>query len=399
MPDHISDDDLELLNELGVDTAPTAAGGRSAREQRIIAGFEEIERFVAERGHAPQHGEGRDIFERMYAVRLDRLRGSPECRELLKCVDVRGIVDGAKAKEAPTEELSDEDLLASLEEGSRTQQDITRLVHVRSQADRRAAEEISRRDRCEDFEVFEPVFERVQKELLSGKRRTTKYKDDAEIRKGDLFIVDGQKALVAEVGDLFVAQFGREDRRLRVVYDNGTQNEMLGRSLMRALNRDKSSRRIIEADSGPLFSDIAAEGDMAAGYVYVLRSKSDHPFVAQHRAIIHKIGITAGDVASRVTGAKNDPTYLLADVELVGSFKLANINRAKLEALLHRFFGAARLDLELKDRFGSQVEPREWFLVPLSAIDQAVRRIVDGSIDGYRYDAQTASVVPITKLR
>jgi hypothetical protein len=93
---------------------------------------------------------------------------------------------------------------------------------------------------------------------------------------------------------------------------------------------------------------------LATGYIYVLKSKSDHPFVVQNRDVIHKIGVTGGDVKSRVANARKDPTYLLADVEIVATIKLAKINRKALEALLHKFFGKARLDLELKDRFGAK---------------------------------------------
>ena len=100
--------------------------------------------------------------------------------------------------------------------------------------------------------------------------------------------------------------------------------------------------------------------------------------------------MTGGDVKSRIANAKKDPTYLLADVEIVATFKLANVNRKALEALLHKFFGSARLDLELKDRFGSQVEPREWFLVPLPVIDEAIQKLKDGTIGGFRYDPETA---------
>jgi hypothetical protein len=127
----------------------------------------------------------------------------------------------------------------------------------------------------------------------------------------------------------------------------------------------------------------------------VLRSKSEHPFVAENRTVLHKIGVTGGDVKSRVANAKKDPTYLLADVEIVGTFKLSNINRKKLEALLHRFFGKARLDLELKDRFGSQVEPKEWFLVPLAVIEETIEKLIDGTIENFRYDPEKARIVGI----
>jgi hypothetical protein len=388
MPEHVTDEDLELLGELGVETAQAASGGRTPTEQRIIAGFEEIERFVEEHGTAPQHGESRDIFERLYAVRLDRMRESAECREVLKDLDSRGLLDAGGHASANV--TNDEELLASLGLEASPENDVTQLVHVRSREEIKAAEETAQRNPCKDFAAFKAIFEKVQRELESGERQTAKYKNNAEVRKGDLFILDGQKALVADLGERFVSDYGRPDRRLRVVYDNATESDLLLRSLQRALYKDKASRRITEPGFAPLFSDDEEEGDLATGYIYVLRSKSEHPFVAAHRDVIHKIGVTGGDVKSRVANAKKDPTYLLAAVEIVGEFKLVNVNRKALEALLHKLFGSARLDLELKDRFGSQVEPREWFLVPLPVIDQAIQRIKEGTIDGFRYDPETA---------
>jgi T5orf172 domain len=393
MPERATDEDLELLGELGVETAAAASGGRSAREQRIIAGFEEIERFVEEHGRAPEHGENRDIFERIYAVRLDRLRESAECREVLKDLDPRGLLDvkdhgGASAA---LEEAGDEDLLASLGIEASAEKDVTQLVHVRSREEIKAAEEIAQRNPCKDFDAFKPIFEKVQRELETGERHTVKYKHDAEVTIGNLFILDGQKALVADfVTDRFVSDYGRTNRRLRVVYDNGTESDLLARSLQRALYKDEASRRIVEPGFGPLFADDEEEGDLATGCIYVLRSKSEHPFVAQNRTVMHKIGVTGGDVKSRVANARKDPTYLLADVEIVATYKLANVSRKALEGLLHKLFGAARLDLELKDRFGSQVEPREWFLVPLAVIDEAIQKLMDGTIGGFRYDPETA---------
>ncbi len=131
---------------------------------------------------------------------------------------------------------------------------------------------------------------------------------------------------------------------------------------------------------------------MPTGYIYVLRSKSKHPFITENRTVIHKIGVTGGDVKSRIANAKHDPTYLLSDVEIVATFKLANIDRKKLEALIQQFFGNARLDLELQDRFGSQVRPREWFLVPLEIIEETIEKIRAGTIDQFRYDPTTASL-------
>ena len=386
--------DLELLDELGVDIASEPSGQRSAKEERIIAGFEEIERFVEEQGRRPQHGEDGDIFERLYAVRLDRLRESEECRAVLESLDSYGLLDPVDDSSLPTEEddLSDAALLASLGIDVASKNDVTQLTHVRSRQEIKAAEEIAQRTLCEDFDDFKPIFETVQRQLATGERQTLKYQDNAEVNQGDLFILDGQKVIVAEMGEPFISDYGRPDRRLRVIYDNATENDLLLRSLQRALNKDKASRRITNPDFGPLFSDTEASDDLPTGYIYVLRSKSNHPLIAENRTVIHKIGVTGGDVKKRIANAKKDPTYLLADVEIVATFKLANINRRGLEALLQKFFGSARLDLELQDRFGTPVKPREWFLVPLEVIEEVVEKIKEGTIAQFRYDPETATL-------
>jgi hypothetical protein len=60
--------------------------------------------------------------------------------------------------------------------------------------------------------------------------------------------------------------------------------------------------------------------------------------------------------------------------------------------VIHRVFGATRLDIEIKDRFGQSIVPREWFLVPLFIIDEVIGRIRDGSITGFTYDPTRASL-------
>jgi hypothetical protein len=394
----VSEDDLDLLEELGVETEPESTGGRTPREQRIIAGFEEIERFVEEHQRLPQHGEDRDIFERLYAVRLDRIRESAECREVLKDLDSRGLLgEGSHSNSTGVDqEQDDENLLAALGVEATPESDITKLIHVRPRTEINAAEEVAQRTSCTDFHLYKPLFETVQSDLTTGKRQTVKYGESAAIREGDLFVLDGQKVFVAKVGEEFVADYGKTNRRLKVIYDNGTESDLLLRSLQSALYKDKHSRRITDAeDFGPLFLDNEEEGDQTTGYVYVLRSLSDHPFVAEHQKAIHKIGVTGGTVKRRIANARKDPTFLLADVEIVAEYKLANINRKALEALIHKFFAKARLDLELKDRFGSHVEPKEWFLVPLAAIDELIQKIRDGSIEKVSYDALSAKLVEV----
>jgi len=389
-----TDEDDALLEELGVEVETKKNASRTPREERTIAGFEEIQRFVEQHAHPPQHGEDRDIFERLYAVRLDRLRELADCRALLEPLDRQGLLENpASSPTGFAEELDDDALLSQLGVGADAPADITELRHVRSAADKRAAEEIANRTKCEDFEQFQPLFAKVKRELDAGFRETRPFQTMAEIKKGEFFIVGGQIAFVAEVGEEFISQYDRRDSRLRVIYDNGTESDVLLRSLQRALHRDDSGRRITDPNAGPLFADASEEGDLASGTIYVLRSKSDHPVVTANREVLHKIGVTGGDVAKRIANAKLDSTYLMADVDIVATYNLYNVNRKRLENLIHRVFGRAQLDLEIKDRFGHPVVPREWFLVPLFVVDEAVDRIKDGTITDYSYDPKKAALV------
>lgn len=410
----ITDDDVSLLDELGVEVAPRKEGGQTAREQRILAGYEEIERFVEEHGRLPQHGEGRDIFERLYAVRLDRMRQSDECRAVLEGRDLRGLLtpdpnvgeahgvceEGAEYRPGATAEapLSDGELLAALGTENIGETDITELRHVRPSAEKRAAEEIAQRTHCEDFGIFKPLFKRLETDIQSGMVQTQPVTaENRGISEKDFFILNGLTLYVAEVGEPLKTTAGEVDRRLRLIFSNGTESNLLLRSLQRAFYDDPSARRVVHSTGTAqlTFGDEWGPDDIEAGTIYVLRSLSDDPFIAANREVIHKIGVTGGDVKARIANAKKDPTYLLANVDIVATYRLANINRAKLEHLLHKFFANARLDLELKDRFGFEVAPKEWFLLPLPLIHEAVQKLMDGSIRDHYYDAVSAQILKI----
>ncbi len=198
MAKEITEEDLELLGELGVEADAPQGGGRSAREQRIIAGFEEIARFVEKHGKLPEHGEKHDIFERLYAVRLGRIRESAESREILRGLDSQGLLGAADdVQSSRVNEPTDEELLSALGVAVAPASDVTQLVHVRPREEIKAAEEIAQRNACDDFAEFQPIFEKVQHELATGQRHTLKYQDNADVKKGDLFILDGQKVVVA----------------------------------------------------------------------------------------------------------------------------------------------------------------------------------------------------------
>lgn len=393
MAKQFTDEDDALLAELGVEVEAKKVSAITPQEERVIAGFEEIQRFVDEHGHPPQHGEDKDIFERLYAVRLDRLRELGEFRQLLEPIDKDGLLDASGPVAASIDDDMDDDALLAELGVEAESSGITELRHVRSSAEKKAAEEIANRQKCEDFERFKPLFEQVQNEIDTGMRTTRPFERKAEIAPGRFFIVGGQKAYVAEMDEAFLTAQGMTDARLRVIFDNGTESNMLMRSLQRALHKDDAGRRITDSSAGPLFADQTADGDEASGTIYVLRSKSDLPIVKEHRNVLHKIGVTSGKVERRIANAKIDATFLLAHVEVVATYELYNINRTKLENLIHRIFDPVRLDIEIKDRFGNPVVPREWFLVPFNVVDEAVERIKDGSIKGYVYDPQQARLV------
>lgn len=389
-------DDLDALaDDLVEFDAPEKLEKRNPVEERVIAGFEDIQRFYETHGRAPLQGENRDIFERIYAVRLGQLAQNTEYRTLLEPFDHQGLL--------LSDVLSDEDidldeLAADLGEIEDASVGITQLKHVRSTQEIRAAEEIANRQKCEDFDKFEPLFKHVQSDIESGVRETIKFRKGAgftktDIKKGQYFILGGQTGYVAQVGETIQAPNGDADARLRVIYSNGTENNILLRSVMRALYKDESSRLISEPAAGPLFSKNTDDEDLESGTIYVLRSLSDHPIVAENRDLVHKIGVTGGRVESRIANAKLEATFLMADVEIVSSYKLYNINRTKLEKLIHRIFEEARLDISIPDRFGNEVVPREWFLVPHFIIKEAIERIQDGTISGFRYAAKDGMFV------
>ncbi|WP_185634307.1 GIY-YIG nuclease family protein [Burkholderia contaminans] len=398
VPGDVSDDDL--LEQLGISVEVEVTGGRTPQEERIIAGFEEIQRFVEQHGHAPRHGEGLDIFERLYAVRLDQLRRNTAALALLAPLDTEGLLaePAAEAVVNP-DQLDDDDLLAELGVEAQGDDDIRVLRHVRSAAEKAAAEQIADRTPCVDFDTFKPLFDEAKAGLKDGTWEALPFAHDAEIKlesiqQGDFYILNGQIAYIADMGEeIKTSVTDRPDARLRVIYDNETESDLLQRSFQKALYRDDAPRRLRKKDVGSLFSGEWQDDDVQSGTIYVLRSLSDDPRIAPYRQVIHKIGVTGGKVETRIADAENDATYLLGKVEVVTTYKLAGVDRTKVEYLIHKIFANAQLDLEIPDRFGKPVRPREWFLVPLPIIDEAVQSILDGTILNKVYDRETGKLV------
>ncbi len=387
----ITDEDEDLIKDLGIEIEVKKKSSLSQLDERIISGFEDIQNFVNENEREPTFGNNKDIFESIYATRLDAIRRNKENVKLLKDFDHQGLLDKANFPDIDDNEVLDDDaLLEDLGISPESEpNNLTNLKHVKPRSEINNPSEIGDRKICKDFTIFKPLFDTVQKDIEDGRRKTILFEKDSKIELGNFFILSGQKVFVAHIGDVFIGQDGRKEFRLRIIFDNGVESNQLMRSLQKRLWEDKTSRRITSLDMGPLFSDTPNSEDHPSGTIYICRSKSDHDLIKMNRNIIHKIGVTNQNVESRLSGAKDDPTFLFADAELVAKFELFNINRNKLEKLLHNIFKAAQLDIDIPDRFGKNYKPKEWFLISLDVIQEAVDRLKDGSIEDYIFNKET----------
>jgi len=251
---------------------------------------------------------------------------------------------------------------------------------------------VASRKRCKNFDDFELLFLECQKDLRVGRRKLIKFQNEWQIKKGYYFILKGVLLYIADVGEIFESS-GKKNARLYVVFENGTESDMLLRSLSAELYKD--GKRVTEYDESKLDGlYTVTDNDIASGFIYVLKSKSSDDRVATKRNL-YKIGFSKDDVRERIKNAKNEPTYLMADVKIMAIYECFNMNSQKLEQLLHKFFGEACLDIEIFDNKGKAHRPREWFIASLDIIEEAVGLIVNGRIVEYRYDYKKESIVDV----
>lgn len=380
--EEILSDDNDLLDvKAGNHTAST-------EHQRVIDSFEEINRFIDRFDRKPGETDKPSVSERGLQIKLNGLRNDLNLRDVLVPHDRHGLLpaDAPVIPQTLDEILDDDDLLS-------TPQDIIfDLVHVRPPTAR--PDEVAERQVCKDFEAFKPLFEQCVREMSEGKRKAITFANEQEIEAGEFFILNGVMVYVAEVGETHIRN-GKKNARLHLIFDNGTEGNNLLRSLATELYKDPNGRRVTSTNMGPLFEDHPQEGDTQTGMIYVVKSLSDDPEIRKLDGLLHKIGFTSGKMEIRIQNAKDDPTFLMAGVHPVATYTLYNIDRVRLENLLHTFFAEVRLNLEITDRFGKTIKPREWFLVPPGAIADAVSRLKDGSIVNVRYDAGRAAIVPL----
>lgn len=383
-----------------LDVKPVASSSGSD-SSRIGHDFDELNCFIDLHGFAP--GEGPNdrkpsVKERVLAMRLKSYRESPKVVAELQPVDRHGLLAKDKAVQAKAPESLDEILDLDDDLLSTPSEDIFTHRHARPKSAR--PDKVSERRQAKDFDTFKPMFDACVAELVSGKRKSLKFANEQEIRAGEFFILNGIMVYVAEVNDPHVRN-GKRNARLRLIFENGTEGENLLRSLATELYKDPSGRRISSPSVGPLFGSeptseiVAAPDGRVTGCIYVVKSLSSAPEIARLDGQLFKIGFTTGSFEDRIRAAKDDPTFLFAPVHPVRTYDAIDLNTSKFETLLHRFFGEARLDIEIMDRFNKPFRPKEWFLLPLEVIEQAIPMMLNGSILKHRYDPQAAAIIRV----
>ncbi len=367
-----------------LDVKPVATS--KTEDERLVSSFEEINTFVKKHGRKPE--KSMDVHERKLHSRLAGINEDAEKRALLLPHDEHNILDTSEDNIKEVHSIDDifsGDDLGILDDGA---EDIFSLKHVPKETT--MPDYVARRKPCKDFAKFEPLFKKCQLDLKEGKRKLYPFKDEQQIHQGYFFVLRGVLLYIAKVGKREKTK-GKVNARLRCIFENGTESDMLLRSLSAELYKD--GRRVSEYEDKlyEQFSNVSDE-DTETGYIYVLKSESDDPKIKEMKNL-YKIGFSRVPVAERIKNAENETTYLMAPVEIIAEYKCFNMNPHRFEQLLHNFFGKVCLNIDVFDTEGKRHTPREWFQVPLPVIDEAINYILSGEIVWYRYDEDREMIV------
>lgn len=350
--------------------------------------FLEVVAFRERHGRAPE-ADSRAPEEMPLGVRLNAYRSDSDKASALRHLDQYGLLDAQSLakNEVPA---SLDDLIASGDDLLATPDDhIFEFRETPIPTPKAETDLIAERIICKDFDKFVPIFDEFIADIASGVRVTVPTNSTYQIANGDMFILDGQLAYIAEVG-AWMTRGDNKDARLRIVYDNGTESDHLLRSFGKALYRADNSRRVLSPNAGPLYE---GQSPPLTGSIYVAKTLSEDAALSELRHHVLKIGSTTGKAADRIVGASKDPTFLLAEAQIVAEYETRGVHPKKIEALLHRFFAAACINVHIPDRFGKAVDPREWFFVTADAVEQAVRMIATKSLHLYRYEVTEDRII------
>ena len=387
LADILNDDDLGLLAEV------KPKEYQATENQVVIEQFAEINDFFRRHQRRPSENS-KDFAEELLALRLNNVCCNLKWREMLKLYDEFGLLDeeeNAAAKIMGWDDIFADDDLGLLDAGNT---EIFRLAHVGGHTGKPYAdEENAERQPCADFWRFEALFQQTHADLKWGRAYLERLKTEQNLQKGGLFLLGGQLCYIAEVMEAEVRQSHRAQFRLRLIYENATESNILMRSLARAVYKDPNGRKVMTdrpPENDGLFSD--GQSHPVTGWLYVAALVAAKPELAAYRHL-HKIGFTATTVEARLADSANDIAFLESEVRPVLAFECRNINPQTLESLLHAFFYGQRLNLTLISKNGQSYRPHEWFDVPLASIEEAAGYIVAGTINRYRVNQTTGQIV------
>lgn len=362
---------------------------RTTADKRLIESFEEINQFYEENGREPKVGA--DIGEFILASRLQGIRNNPRKVKILFPFDFHNLLKYEESKSITVEEIIGDDpmnLLVDDEDSS-----IFNLTHVK-RSERIRPDYVSRRTKCIDFAGYEALFKTVHEDLKVGRRKLVEFKEE-NLKEGKFFVLRGILLFLEKSDDketTFEFESGtriRSDGRTRCIFDNGTESTMLYRSLYKALLQD--GFEVSDYQEIAVEHEISNE-DKQNGYIYVLSSLSANPQVA-NTSDLYKIGCCSGAVSDRIKNAAKEPTYLLSDVKIILTVRCYNINVFQLEGAIHDFFSKSNISFEVIDKDGNIYHPKEWFIVPLPIIEEAISLIVNDDISKYEYNPEMKLIV------
>jgi len=381
----IGEDELGLL-----EVKPQNSNAITA-DERLISSYEEINKFVDEYNHEPKTGAG--VGEHRLATRLKSLREDSKKVAALKDYDRHRLLNSEEKEDINSiKDIFESDDLGILEDDTDS---IFDLKNIPEPKERESADFIARRKSCKDFEKYEQLFIDCQNDLASGKRKLIKFNSDKQLRENGFFVINGILLFIEKIGETYIDKYGKIDGRQRCIFENGTESEMLFRSLVKRLYENgKAVSENIDTDEKALLENfnVISEKDKQTGFIYVLKSLSRDPKI-QSIENLYKIGFSTTLVEERVKNAADDPTYLMALVRIITTFECYNLNPQKLEQLLHNFFGSACLNFDIFDKNGKRHTPREWFIAPLEIIEKAIKLIINGGIVNYRYNPEQEEIV------
>jgi hypothetical protein len=391
--DIFEDDDFGLLDsKVKTSTVKTD-------EERLIDSFEEINVFVDKNDREPSKSS---MSEYGLLAKLKNFRENEEQKKILKPFDRHNLLGYVEIEKQSIDDILNEDDELGLLDAD-NDLDIFKFKHTPRPEDRADADFVAQRKpmKEKDFEKYEKMFLQVHKEIKEGKRKIKPFTNiEKNLHVGDYYLMNGIM-LYLESANLKKEEWEqksgnrvRVEGRTRTVFENGTYSNMLYRSLGKQIQKDgKLITNTYEKIQEDLFvnTGLVKEEDIQSGWIYVLKSKSTNSQIANIKDL-YKVGFASNSVDERIKNARHEATYLFADVQKVATYKIYNRNADKLEALLHRFFANACLDIDLFNEKGQRLNPREWFVVPFEVIEETIQLILNENIVNYEYDPMTKKI-------